>query len=139
MVERGRPQMAIWRMSVACWIPKATNTHSQYVIRTAVPLQELSLERTALLRYSRLRVLVCTEENLYSADRVWFVYCTGSFVERFSCIVFTRTVRLQGWKVTVEPTGHYMYRTVVTICTVSLTFNNSTFCPHSVFMCFVWI
>jgi hypothetical protein len=102
--------MVIWRMSVACWIPKATNTHSQYVIRTAVPLQELSLERTALLSYSKLRVLVCTEENLYSADRVWFVYCTGSFVERFSCIVFTRTVRLQGWKVTVEPTGHYMYR-----------------------------
>ena len=30
-------------------------------------------------------------------------------------------------------------RPVVTICTTSLTFNNSTFCPHSVFMCFVWI
>ena len=28
---------------------------------------------------------------------------------------------------------------VVTICTTSFTFNNSTFCPHSVFMCFVWI
>jgi len=28
---------------------------------------------------------------------------------------------------------------VVTICTTSLTFNNSTFCPHSIFMCFVWI
>jgi len=28
---------------------------------------------------------------------------------------------------------------VVTICTASLTFNNSTFCPHTVFMCFVWI
>ena len=28
---------------------------------------------------------------------------------------------------------------VVTICTTSLTFNNFTFCPHSVFMCFVWI
>ena len=28
---------------------------------------------------------------------------------------------------------------VVTICTASLTFSNSTFCPHSVFMCFVWI
>jgi len=28
---------------------------------------------------------------------------------------------------------------VVTICTTSLTFSNSTFCPHSVFMCFVWI
>ena len=28
---------------------------------------------------------------------------------------------------------------VVTFCTTSLTFSNSTFCPHSVFMCFVWI
>jgi hypothetical protein len=28
---------------------------------------------------------------------------------------------------------------VVTICTASLTVNNSTFFPHSVFMCFVWI
>jgi hypothetical protein len=32
-----------------------------------------------------------------------------------------------------------MYRTVVTICTASLTFNNSTFCPHCVFVYFVWI
>ena len=28
---------------------------------------------------------------------------------------------------------------MVTICTSSFTFNNSTFCPHSAFMCFVWI
>ena len=28
---------------------------------------------------------------------------------------------------------------VVTICTSSLTFTHSTFCPNSVFMCFVWI
>ena len=28
---------------------------------------------------------------------------------------------------------------MVIICTASLTFNNSTFCPHTVFMCFVWI
>ena len=31
------------------------------------------------------------------------------------------------------------YSPVVTICTTSLTFNNSTFCPLNVFMCFVWI
>ena len=44
------------------------------------------------------------------------------------------------WEISpLKPSGHYMYRTVVTICTASLTFNNSTFCPHSVFMCFVWI
>jgi hypothetical protein len=28
---------------------------------------------------------------------------------------------------------------VVTVRTASLTFSNSAFCPHSVFMCFVWI
>ena len=32
-----------------------------------------------------------------------------------------------------------LYSPVVTICTASLTFSNSTFCPHCVFMCFVWI
>jgi hypothetical protein len=25
--QNGGPQMAIWRMRIACWIPKATNTH----------------------------------------------------------------------------------------------------------------
>jgi hypothetical protein len=30
------------------------------------------------------------------------------------------------------------YSPVVTICTASLTSGNSAFCPHSVFMCFVW-
>ena len=37
-VESGRPQTAIWHMRIACWIPKATNTHSQYVILTVLPL-----------------------------------------------------------------------------------------------------
>jgi hypothetical protein len=32
-----------------------------------------------------------------------------------------------------------LYSPVVTICTTNLTFSNSTFCLHSVFMCFVWI
>ena len=29
---------------------------------------------------------------------------------------------------------YYIYRTAVTICIASLTFNSSTFCPHSVFV-----
>ena len=48
------------------------------------------------------------------------------------------TICTAQWSLYVPHSGHYMYRTAVTICT-SLTFNNSTFCPHSVFMCFVWI
>jgi hypothetical protein len=31
-VERGRPQMTVWRMRIACCITKATNTHSKYEI-----------------------------------------------------------------------------------------------------------
>jgi len=32
IVKRDRPQMTIWRTSITCWIPKAKNTHSEYVI-----------------------------------------------------------------------------------------------------------
>jgi len=39
-VPLGRQQMTIWCMSSACWIPKATNTHSQYVTFIAFPLQQ---------------------------------------------------------------------------------------------------
>jgi hypothetical protein len=28
--ERGGQQMTIWRMRIACWIPKATNIHSGF-------------------------------------------------------------------------------------------------------------
>jgi len=31
IVERRRPQMTMWLMSFACWIPKASNTHSEVV------------------------------------------------------------------------------------------------------------
>jgi len=34
-----RPQRTMWRMRFACWIPKATNTLSEYVILIAFPLQ----------------------------------------------------------------------------------------------------
>ena len=37
IAERGRPQMTIWRMRIACWIPKATDAHSEYVILIAFP------------------------------------------------------------------------------------------------------
>jgi HKD family nuclease len=29
--QLGRPQTTIWRMRTACWIPKAKNTHIQFV------------------------------------------------------------------------------------------------------------
>ena len=38
----------------------------------------------------------------------------------------------------LKPSGHYMYRTVVTKYTTSLTFNNFTFCYHSAVWCCVF-
>ena len=32
ILEQSRPQMTVRRMRISCWIPKATNTKSQYVI-----------------------------------------------------------------------------------------------------------
>jgi hypothetical protein len=37
VVERGRPQTTKWRMRIACWIPKATNTHTGCVILISPP------------------------------------------------------------------------------------------------------
>ena len=41
--------MTIWRMRIALWITKATNTSSEYVILTAFPLQQWLKERISLL------------------------------------------------------------------------------------------
>ena len=46
------------RMRFALWIPKATNTHLEYVILIAFPLQELLRERALILRYTYLAFLV---------------------------------------------------------------------------------
>ena len=44
------------------------------------------------------------------------------------------------WEViTLSPSGHDMYRTVVTICTASLTLTILRSAHTAVFMCLVWI
>ena len=47
-----------WRMRFARWITKGTNTHSQYVILIACPLQQWLHERASLLRYTYIACLV---------------------------------------------------------------------------------
>jgi len=39
-VQPNRPQITIWRMRIVFWTPKITNTHSEYTILTAFPLQQ---------------------------------------------------------------------------------------------------
>ena len=38
IVELDRLQMTMWHICIACWIPKSTNTHLEYVILIAFPL-----------------------------------------------------------------------------------------------------
>ena len=50
--------MTVRRMRIACCIPEDKNTHSEYVILIAFPLQQLLHERASMLRYSTLPVLL---------------------------------------------------------------------------------
>ena len=64
----GREQLAIWRMRIACWILKATNTLGEYVILIAFPRQLRLRERTSMLNL----YLPCLSRALLSA------LCTSS-------------------------------------------------------------
>jgi len=62
IVEQDGTQMTIWRMCFACWITKATNTHSEYVIVVAFPLQQWLHQRASMLRYRYNACLVCCND-----------------------------------------------------------------------------
>ena len=58
-VETDKPQITIWHMCIACCIPKATNTHSEYVILIAFPLQKWLHKCALMLPYTNIACLVC--------------------------------------------------------------------------------
>jgi hypothetical protein len=52
VAERGRPQMTIWRMRIACWIAKATNTRLKYAILCYI----IGFSTTIMVARTRLSV-----------------------------------------------------------------------------------
>jgi hypothetical protein len=48
-VKSDRLQMTTWRVRIACWIPKATYTHSECVILMVFPLQQWLHKRASML------------------------------------------------------------------------------------------
>jgi len=58
IVEPGRPQVTIQRMCITCWIPKATNTHSEYVFLIDFARQHCLHERASMLRCAYIACLV---------------------------------------------------------------------------------
>ena len=58
-LEWESPQLT-WFMRIGCWIPKAKNTHSHYIMLIAFPLQQWLHERASLLSYTYIVCLaVC--------------------------------------------------------------------------------
>ena len=62
-VEPDRPQMTIWRMHIARWIPKSTNTYSEYVIFNAFLLQHCLHQRASTLRYKYIALFTDNGTN----------------------------------------------------------------------------
>jgi len=50
VVEAHRPQITIRHVRFVCWITKATNTQSEYIIPTAFPQKVWFRELTSVLR-----------------------------------------------------------------------------------------
>jgi hypothetical protein len=50
--------MTIWHKRFACWITKATNIHSEYVILTAVALHLWLHDRASMLSYTYIACLL---------------------------------------------------------------------------------
>ena len=57
IVEAGSPQMTLWHVRIVCWMRKATNTHSEYVMLIAFPLKQWLHERVSMSCYNTLPVL----------------------------------------------------------------------------------
>ena len=69
------------RMRIACWIPKATDAHWQYVILITFPLQEWFHERASMLRYtySTLQPVLFYYEVLYMFHVTCLLYSPRFF------------------------------------------------------------
>ena len=58
VVEPDMPQMTIWRIRIAWWVSKATNTYSEYVILIVFLRQQWLHIRVSVLRYTYVACLV---------------------------------------------------------------------------------
>jgi hypothetical protein len=90
-VQPNRPQMTIRRMHIACWITKATDIHSEYVICIAFPLQEWLHEHTSMLCYMYISFLVCPNYKCHS-DRSKCITKTLTWCWTHAAVLFM-TVR----------------------------------------------
>jgi hypothetical protein len=78
IAQRGGTQMTIWRIRVACWIPKATNTYSEYVRHIYIPLQQLKLPRLHITVFSNPLFLLLKDAFIHRSCGLNTVFLTGN-------------------------------------------------------------
>jgi hypothetical protein len=83
--------MTIWDMCIACWIPKATNTHSEYLLRIAIPQQRWLHEHTSTLRYTYIACPVIIWNSVFTWNfPLWYTY--SKLRRAVGCILLRFTV-----------------------------------------------
>jgi hypothetical protein len=144
--ERGRVQMAIWRMRIACWTPKVKNTHSEYAILISFRRQESS----SMLRYTYVARLVslsvCHPKTTFTSDllttedegnspgdgyslKTW-IFCHTD-LETSSPAIFRSPIRSSLWSTRV-----LRWRSQTTVQRVSYKLNlHQIACPRDVSSC----
>jgi hypothetical protein len=87
-----KAQTIKWRMRFGCWKTKVTDTHSEYSIFIAFPLQYWLRESASLMRYSSTTCLVTA--TFYFSLTVIVSYCYRSAspvaIERLPLSTFSR-------------------------------------------------
>jgi hypothetical protein len=84
IVQPDMVHMTVWRMRIACYIPKATNTHSECVMLIAFPLQQW-LFMNATQCYIRLHCMSC----------YYYYYCYCYFFSTLNfCLQYSITTSL---------------------------------------------
>jgi hypothetical protein len=56
--------LVIWCVRLACWIPKAANINSEYVILIALSRKQWVCERPSVLRYTYVPCLVSVQRDV---------------------------------------------------------------------------
>ena len=80
-LDQNKDDNTIRHKRFACWITKATNTHSEFVILVSFPRQKWLRERTLILRYTyivppALKYPLTKEYFVPSVyKRIWFAQC----------------------------------------------------------------
>jgi hypothetical protein len=100
IVESGRSQMTVWRMRIACCVPKAADRHSEYVTHIAFPQQQWLHERSSLLHYRYTACIVVLRMSDWTKTSE-FIMCCLKLSAAYYTVRFIDSFLVEGFRMTV--------------------------------------